>query len=48
MTSHYVVKIYSGTYEDKEFEFGSVMKELPKVITWLKAPGFATIERVKE
>ena len=44
----YLVKIYSGTYEDSEFEFGSVMDELPKTISWLKAPGYATIEMVEE
>ena len=47
MVSHYIVKIYSGTVEDNEFEFGSIMKSMPKTISWVKAPGFATIEKVK-
>ena len=46
--TEYIVKIYSGTFEDHEFEFGSIMKEMPKTISWLKAPGYATIEKVKE
>ena len=48
MTAHYIVKIYSGTLEDHEFEFGSIMKEMPKTISWIKSPGYATIEKVKE
>ena len=45
---HYIVKIYSGTLEDHEFEYGSIMKERPQTITWIKSPGYATIEKVKE
>jgi len=43
----YKIKIYSGTAEDHEFEFGSTMDKLPKTISWIKAPGFAMIEVVK-
>jgi hypothetical protein len=48
MKMKYLVRIYSGTPEDNELEFGSYMPKFPKTITWLKAPGFATIEKVKE
>jgi len=47
MTSYYIVKIYSGTPEDHEFEFGPIMTEMPKTISWIKSPGYATIEKVK-
>ena len=40
----YIVRIYSGIFEDSTFEYGSIMKGFPKTIYWVKAPGYATIE----
>jgi len=43
----YKVSIYSGTFEDSKFEFGNTTDEMPKTISWIKAPGFATIEMIE-
>jgi len=44
----YIVKIYTGTFEDHKLAFESSMKKMPKTIQWVTAPGFATIERRKK
>ncbi len=48
MKPKYEIKIYSGTLEDSTFEFETITKGFPKTIQWIKAPGYATIERVKK
>lgn len=40
----YIVKIYSGIFEDSKLEYETQTKGVPKTISWLKSPGFATIE----